>query len=761
MSEHTSHGPAPDTLGRPDDAEGPDLKYYLSVLRRRIWIVATAFIVVVTLGAVQAFKATPIYEASADILIEKQGPHVMEFSDVRELQVADRDYYSTQEQLVKSRTVLERAVAQPGMAELLESKATEDGRKGLFAFIGEVRSTLSAVLGATPPAPPEPWEELRKLVDVEQLPDTHLIRVTVRSPNPRRAATVANAVAGAFEQYHLARKLESSNEAFAFLEVQKAEQEKKLLEAEDRLQRYREQANSPSLAVEERSNPLLARLSRLSDRLTEVELLRIELQARATIVEDGLGLNGEQMDPENARLFALPEVREDQTISQLRSDLLVAREEASGLAGIYGPEHPRVASARAREKLLQQELRGALQNTVQAISNKLAMLRRQEETLKDQYDAQNQKALALARQSLTYRRLSNDVERNRKLFDVLVERMREVDLTADYAKTNVEVVERADIPKAPVSPHRARIVLFSIFLALLLGGGLAFLFEYLDDTVRTPEDMEEHVGVPVLGFVPSMDNRGGRDSFVHHGMVTALEPMSSVGEAYRSIRTSLFFASPEADTRAVVVTSGGPGDGKTTTATNLAIVIAQSGKRVLMLDADLRRPMVHEALGLSNEEGLSNVLVGNAELQDVVQRPRVEGERIEGLEVVTSGPIPPNPAELLDSPRMARLIETAREQYDRILLDTPPVLFVTDASILAAMCDGTIMVVKAASNTRSLARRAREQLEYVNARVLGGVLNDVHLSRLGYYHSDYYQYGYSGYYTDYYGTYYSQEEDEA
>jgi len=756
--------PQNDTNGwLPQDgaSDGPELKHYLAVIRRRIWVILTAFVIVATLGILAAFKATPVYEASARILIEKQSPRLMNFDDVLQLQGADNDYYLTQQELVTSRTVLEKALQQPGVRALLEGKGEGAGRRGVAALVAEVKRTVSAVLGVAPSAPPELWERLRQMVEVTQVRGTHLLAVNVRDADPARAATLANAVANAFVQHHLERKLANSNEAFQFLQAQKAEQEKKLNEAENALQEFRERVKVVSLDVTEQDNPVLVRLRRLNEQLTEVQLQRIELESRAEVVRRVMRQGVASAD-ESA--FSLPEVRADANISNLRAQLLEAQEAGAALFDTYGPEHPQYRAARQRVELIRQQLTAALPRIVDSLNARLEMLTNQEEELQQQYESQNAAALELSKESLTYNRLTSEVARQRKLFDVLVERLREVDLTADYAKTNVEVADAAEVPRLPVKPRKLRATVLSVLLGLFLGVGAAFLVEYLDDTVKTPEDLETKAGIPVLGFVPAMDGKakaGGGD-FGHRGRISIVEPLSSVTEAYRSIRTSLFFSAPVECTKVVVITSGGPGDGKTTTAANLAVVIAQSGKRVLLIDADCRRPRVHDVFDLPNGVGLSSVLVGEATLSEAVQRPLgVDGKPVPALHVLTAGPTAPNPAELLGSAAMRELLDEVREQYDRVVIDTPPVLFVADASILGAMCDGVIMVVKSAKNTRAIARRAREQLEGVNARLLGGVLNDVHTARLGYYYSDYYHYGYSRYYGDYSDAYYSDKKRES
>jgi len=739
----------------------PELKHYLGVVRRRIWFILTIFIIVATLGTLHAFKAIPIYEAEARILIEKQGPRLMSFEDVVQMPTADRNYYKTQVELLTSRAVLDRAVEEPGVRDMLESKGQGGGSAGLSSLIGEIKRTISGGLETTPATPLELWERLRAMVVVQQMRDTHLLQVKVAGPEPARTAALANAVARAFEQYHLARKRESSSDVFSFLEKQKQEQEQKTVQAESALQEFREEAKVVSLDVTDKSNSVLVRLNRLTEKLTETQLRLIELKAQFKVVQEVLDARDEELRPENERLFSLSNVRADPAAADLRAQLLTAEKEVRTLADTYGPQHPQLKAAELKRSLVAQELRQALADIVGALSGQLAMLTNHEQELKQQYNTQNILALDLAKESMTYNRLLNDVSRQRKLFDILVERLREVDLTADYAKTNVEVVEAAETPKTPVKPSKSRIILLSLFMGLFLGLGLAMFFEYLDDTVKTPEDLEGRVGISVLGFVPAMDGKsGGPDTFPHRGTISMVEPMSSITEAYRNIRTSLFFSAPAEDSKVLVVTSGGPGDGKTTTAANLALVIAQSGKRVLLVDADLRRSMQHRIFELSSRTGLGAVLVGQATLSEAVQTPENDGHAIEGLDILVAGPKPPNPAELLGSAGMVDMLAQAREEYDQVIIDTPPVLFVADASIIAARSDGVILVVKAAKNTRSHTKRAKEQIESVNARILGGILNDVRISHLGYYYSDYYHYGYSQYSHDYYGSDYSQETVE-
>jgi capsular exopolysaccharide synthesis family protein len=739
------------------DLDEPELKHYIGILRRRVWVIVIITVIAVTIGAVYAFKATPVYEAVAKVLLEKQSPRVTNFEEVVQVRAGDRDYHKTQKEMMESRTVLDKALFEPGISDLPEVSGESTAAPSLLS---EIKRTAAAAIGAEPSTPLEPWERLRKHIEVEQLRDTDLLLVRARSHNPLRAAKMAGAVARAFEKYHIERKLSTSGEAFRYLKEQKEKQETELLDAEEELQQFREEAKIVSLDVNDKENPVLARLIRLGEQLTEVQLQRIELEAQSKVVEAALATGTEALEGTNKHLFNIAAVRADETIAQGRAELIEAEKELSALSDTYGPEHPQLVAAEARVSLLRAKLEEALVQLVRSLTAQLEMLTKQENELRQEYELQNAQALQLAKQSLVFSRLQSEADRKRKLFDMLVERMRQVDVSGDFARTNVEVVEEPDVPTQPVTPKKAQAVALALAIGLLLGIGLAFFFEHMDDTVKTPADLEDRIGVAVLGFVPAIDaEHVAGNGFSHPGAICVIEPNSSATEAYRNIRTNLFFSAPAEERKVLMVTSSGPGDGKTTTATNLALVIAQSGKRVLLADADFRRPMVHRVFSQKPGTGLSTLLVREGNLKDTIRAVKYDGQTIENLDLLVAGHNPPNPAELLGSKGMQSFLEEARKLYDVIILDTPPVLFVADASIVSTISDGVILVVKAAANSRTLARRAREHLDGVHARILGGILNNVRTASLGYYYSDYYYYGYSQYSSDYSSSYYAREDE--
>ncbi|MBU1693750.1 MAG: polysaccharide biosynthesis tyrosine autokinase [Verrucomicrobia bacterium] len=726
----------------------------LAVVRRHLLLSASIFVIIATFGILRAYRAVPIYEAVARLMVERQGPQVTKFADVSQGATAwwAPEFYKTQEGLIGSRPVLTVAAEDPALADLFAKTGRPTAeRPRSFSW----RRTLKALWGAPPPLPPEPWEILQGLIRAKHQLDTHFINIRCEGANPAEAARIVNAVARAYVKYTLDRRLEISNDAFLFLRDQKLKTEKELSEAEARMQQFREESNISSLDAQDRDHPIIRRLSQLNDELTGKQLARIEIEAQNRAIQQALKSRERTLTADNETLFAMPSVREDDAVGEIRKALVAADSEIASLQDIYGPEHPRLQTSLSRAELLRSKLRNLLKNLADSLTVQLTILTEEERALRREYEEQNSMALDLARGALTFERLFHEVDRQRKLYQVLIERMSEVELTSEYTRTNVEFVEEAAVPRVPVRPDKGRLMLMSLLLALAAGVGAAFLREYLDQTIRSPDDLEMRLGLTVLGFVPRIkpDRKSGK-KHVAWPLISEAEFQSSLMESYRHIRTNLFLSGHAQSRKALLITSAGPGDGKTTVACNLALSIAQSGKRVLLVDADFRRPRVHRAFNLENASGLSNLLTGEKTLDQCVQKSLRDMDVIDRLDILATGPTPPNPTELLESGATRQLLESWRERYDRIVLDTTPVLFVSDASILGSMVDGVILVVRPMEHPRAHALRAKHQLEKVHARLIGGILNGVQVHRMGHYYSDYYYYGYARYRANYYDDYY-------
>jgi capsular exopolysaccharide synthesis family protein len=350
---------------------------------------------------------------------------------------------------------------------------------------------------------------------------------------------------------------------------------------------------------------------------------------------------------------------------------------------------------------------------------------------------QKDEAMSMNRKAIDYGVLERDVQSNKQLYESLLQRAKETGVSSELKTSNIRVVDRAERPRAPVTPQKA----LNLLLAVLGGGtlavGFAFFFEYIDSRIKTPDELRVHLRLPSLGMLPALEGKAwkGKEPLINQGVPP------NFAEAFRSLRTNVLFSSAEDGSRTLVVTSTGPGEGKTTVAANLAMGFAQAGQRVLLIDADMRRPRVHEVFRQKQEPGLSNLMVGNAKASECVRKSGVPG-----LWVLAAGRIPPNPAELLGSQRFRDFLVSLHAYFEWVIIDTPPVMAVTDACITAHSASGVVFVVGAEMTSRQAARAAVAQLEHGRARFVGAVLNRVEIERNSYYYSQYYRREYATYY---------------
>ncbi|KPK65281.1 MAG: hypothetical protein AMK73_03465 [Planctomycetes bacterium SM23_32] len=726
----------------PDEVREFDIRHHFGVIRSRFWTIVACAVVLFTVAVLYTFQATPIYEASARLLIERRAPQVSPFEDMQERR--DKEYFATQVSLITSRAVLDKALEDDRLTGLFQAEDMRQmARPGLWhSAFREVR----AVLGYEPVRPVEAWELLREIVGVRPVKDTNLVDILVRAPDANVASLVANLVAQAYVDYSVAARQQSAGEAFEMLQRQMKEQEKALVKAEDDLLTYREQTTIPELGTPNEQSPVLTRRRALNDEFTRVQLKRIEL---GVVVQANLGTGEEPQDLEE--LLSISIVRSDPAVAELYGRLTQIDLDLQGALRSFGLKHPEVVALNDEREHVLSGLREAMARAVDSIHSEYAVLVAREQELVRVLLEETRVALEQARKVHVYSRLERDAERQARVFDVIVDRMREVDLTKDVGVTNVSFVERASPPQAPVRPNKQVNLILGALLGVLLGVGLAYGLEYLDDTVKTPDDVERRLNMPWLGYVPQMHSDGSREGLVSLAQHAIQHATDSSTEAFRSIRTNIYFSGQRGEMKTLMVTSAAPQDGKTVFAANLATTMAQDGKRVLLVDADLRRPALHRAFELERSPGLTNLLVEGRALQEIVQQPsdgQLEG--LQNLYVLSAGAKTPNPAELLGSSAMARLVRQSREQYDVVIFDSCPAMFVADAAPIASGCDGVVIVLKASKSRCKAADRARRQLAAVNGRIIGAVLNDVRPKTLRRYGSyGYYYYDYHRYYKDY------------
>ena len=683
-------------------------------MRYRWWILFTA-LAVTTVVTLWTFRLPKVYQATVTLeydpnpisplgsSVEDVGGQVSHF-------LMSREFFETQNLIIQSRGVAERVVEHLGLADDPTFFGQEPG-----ADWTPVDKEVAA-------------QRLQSKLSLDPIKDTRLVLLKVRDNDPERAATLANMVASSYIEKTMEDRLGSTAAAAEWLAQQLDSTTTQLNESEHALHEFKKQHNVLSVSVENRQNLLAEEIREYNERLTDTRARRIELEAR-------LGrLKAARSHPESVQDNSRGE---DSELDALRTELRSKMTERGSLAVRYGDSHPTILELEGEIAAIRASIDDEIRTLIQVAADDLKEAQAVENGLSKVQDKAQKAGMDLNLREIEYSRLSRQQESNAKLYDLLLKRTAETDLTRLLRTTHVRVVDRALVPKAAISPMVGLNVIGGALGGLLLGFGLAFLLHQMDRRIQDVPDVER-LGLTILGIFPrvsgsSSDSSSGYSPRRKREPVAEVEnpdqivhthPMSMAAESCRTVRTNLMFMAAESPNRTIVVTSPNPKDGKTTVATNIAIALAQSGERVLLIDADLRRPRIHKAFGIENHAGLTTALVGERTLAQVTR-----DVGIDKLSIMTSGPLPPNPAELLHTQQFSRLLEEAASQYDRVIFDSPPLRAVTDAAILAQQCGGVLLVVRARATTRDAVLAAIRSLADVRAHILGGVLNDVEASR--------------------------------
>lgn len=435
---------------------------------------------------------------------------------------------------------------------------------------------------------------------------------------------------------------------------------------------------------------------------------------------------------------SLPQILESKVIQELKQRRVSLQTERSELARLFKPDYPAMLQLASKIEEVDAEIAREVDSFRDSIKMEFQTRLREEVKLQESIAATREEILQLEESSTDFTTLKREVDTNRELYDGLLQRMKEVGVAAGSASNNISVVDAATVPRGPYSPNVKRGIAIALVLGLFAGVGLAFLFELLDDTIKSSPDLEKLLGKPVLGVIPKVPEREQRGGEV--ALMAFHQPASAFAEAYRSMRTALSFSTAEGVPKVLHVTSAGAREGKTTTSISIAINLCQTGADVLLIDADLRNPSLHKTLDLPNHEGLSNYLSGAAEPADVTQPTGVKG-----LFLMSSGPIPPNPAELLHGARMVDLASLGAQRFDYVIIDSPPLLGLADALILGDVAQATLLVVAANSTRQGAVEAALKRLRHSRANVVGAVMTkfDMSKARYGYGYGYDYQYTYS------------------
>jgi capsular exopolysaccharide synthesis family protein len=562
-------------------------------------------------------------------------------------------------------------------------------------------------------------------VNVTPVRNSRLVEVSFRSQDPAIAAKVANGIANTYIDQNLEFRLGASRDASAWLGQQLEEQRRQVESAETALQQYREQ--NDALSVEDRQNIVVQKLADLNSAVTKAKTDRL--------LKESMYRQLAAIEKNSSAVDTFPAILANQFIQQQKAELASLQRQQAQLGEKLGDRHPEMLRIQSAIQSSQMKLEGEIAKVVQGVRTEYQAAQAQEQSLTSALEAQKGEALSMNRKAIDFGVLERDVESSKQIYQSLLQRAKETGVSGALKTSNIRVVDAADVSTDPVSPRRMLNLLIGLLAGAVCGVGVAFFFEYMDNRIKTPEELQ-HLGLPSIGLIPKLTGPHSGDPLINNGVP------ANFSEAFRGLRTNVMFSFAEEGARSIVVTSTGPGEGKTTVATNLALGMAMAGQRVLLIDADMRRPRVHEALRMEREPGLSNLLVGGAKANEVMRKTSVDN-----FYVLPAGTTPPNPAELLGSKRFAELLNSMRDHFDLVVIDTPPVMAVTDAAVIGYRASGVLFVAAADATSRHAAQTALDQLERARVRFIGAVLNRVDLEGHSYYYSKYYRKEYAGYYT--------------
>lgn len=685
--------------------EGTLREFWRVLMERRRQIVVV-WVAVVIAVAVRSVLTPPVFQGVVKILIERENPKVLSFKDVAELDSTRDDYYQTQYKLLQSRSLARKTIEKLNLLQVPEFGGPRDPKvveRSYAARPGEDRDLESTV------------DLFLARLKIRPEKNTRLVNEVFESARPDGAAQIANVVAELYIEQTLDFRYQTSAEAGRWLGEQILEQRRKVEQAEVNLQQLSEREGIVN--IEERRALLEQKLKELGTVATSLKTLRLQREVLYQQMRDAAGPDG------------LPEVMRNPVIQALRIELANLGRKEADLTERYRDQHPEVLRVRKQIAETRERLTAEARRIVLAAETEYRTALAQEASVTAALEAAKAEALDLSRRSLQYNSAKRELDAAKAVLDSVLSRAKETDVTQELKASNIRIVDRAVVPTRPDRPNLGTDLLLGMILGLGLGVGLALLLDHLDNTVKSPEDVRHHLAAPLLGVVPESSPSGALAKL----LVLDGHPQGAFTEGYRVLRTALTYSWSERGSRVVMVTSTVPGEGKTLTAVNLALTLASAEANVLLVDCDLRKSQIHEAIRLPRVPGLSDLLVGNAELAACVHR--VEGTP---LSVLTSGTPVPSPADLLTGTATKQLIASLRERYDWIVVDTPPVAAVAEPLILAPLADGVVLVAGAEMASRGAIRESLHRLVVTGARVVGIVLNRARGERHAYYYGTYY-----------------------
>lgn len=750
-----AHGRAYTRYGRYGAQPETNVREYLHIILKRKWLILSLVLVITSLVTIQAYREPSIYQGSTTIRIEAKQGSILQSGGALVINQTDPNFWGTQLKLLQNPNLARQVVLTLDLqnnSEFLGGAANSGIFSSLKRILGREKTKSSTAQGQN--SEPEPLGEremAEKQLTAEQLAalepyedaivagenvtpveKTNLVIISFIHTNPELAKRIADTLADVFVQNNIERQELGLSKAEITVAKEIATFQEKVKKERDEQFNFAKANNLPLTGT-------TLNLEAEKERGYAQQLLEAENERRETKAAYEAAKTGQ--DP-----LTNPEVQKDEHIRKLRDELSDLKEKREALLQIYTAEWPEVKKIDAQIRSKEEDLKRAPAQVLESMRKRVEAASAKANSLVQAYSQQHGKTTAQTKAEIDLAAMTQQLKTDEQYLNTLYQKQRELNATSGEGGSNVSIASYSRVPHEPVGPQRLRSIVIAFLLSLMAGVGLAFLLDFLDDSVKSLDDIDRYVHLPALALIPAARNEkrlpaeAAEAQPASSALTIVNDVRSPMAEAYRHLRTSLLLSSAGNPPRTILVTSSQPSEGKTTTAVNTAFMLAQTGAEVLIIDCDLRRPRLHASFNLPNNRGLTNYLSGECQIDEVLQNY----ETVPNLKLLTSGPIPPNPAELLGSDEMRKLLQTLSERFTHVIVDSPPAISFTDASILSTFVDGVILVVHGGRSSRAVVRRAKQQLLDVGANIFGVVLNNVKAESREYYGA--------GYYSSYYQT---------
>lgn len=720
------------------------IREYIQILLKRKWTIMLCFMIVFFSTLIQFYSTEPVYMSTTKIVIEKENPKALYLEDMLINSAKNIEYFKTEFMIIQGREVVRELVSK---MQLDQSPEFNTGRKykpwspavlwaGVKQFVTEWIGDLLLLFNRGESSVKEPDGNINKeniegdplapyinkvieRISVSHVPDTNIVDISFSAWVPKLAAEASIKLAETYMEHDLANRSLSTKQAMQWLFDKIGEERKTAEQSELKLLQFKDQ------------NKILLTDAKGSDELTTQHILEFKnalTQAKNASVESKYRYSQAQKVLANPIILESSSLlKEHPILNNIVQKIFELNRKLSELSITYGQNHPTIVGIKSELKTWNDQKKIELNKLVDAAKTEYELAKVRESSVRENLESFKQDIFDINQKAVEFFMLKREAEHTRELLNIMVTRFKKASISEDQISSSIRIIEKAQISSEPINRQPRKLMMGALW-GLIIGVGLAFFFERLDNTIKSPDDIK-HLGLTYLTPVPLFKISLKKEKGILPEMIVHNSPKAAASEAYRSLRTNLLFSSADSPPKVVLITSPGPMEGKTLTTINLGAAMAKFGSKTIIIDCDMRMPGIYKLFNLSKDQGMSNMLAGTAKASEIIVKTEIEN-----LDVVFSGPIPPNPAELLGSNRMAKFIEFCREHYEHIIIDSPPFVAVTDGQILSQVVDGVVFVLRSGETTKRMVKNIVDVSGSVQAKLLGAVLNGVDMSKEAYYY---------------------------